>query len=100
VAGLLLLGITNNQAGQQQFGWLFLLNLLSLGVLMTVLMRFGLFAVVVMTTTNMLISRTPLTLQSTQLYAGPGWLMLGVIFATAAVGLWMARRSETAPGMS
>ncbi len=94
LAFLVFLGIVNNENGQTNFGVLALLQLASSGVFLIVLLRFGLFATVVMFTTNALAMRTPLTLQSAALYAGPAWVMLGVIFAIAAVGFWMARRAE------
>ena len=96
LAFLVFLGIVNNENGQTMFGVLALLQLVSSGVFLIVLLRFGLFATVVMFTTNALARRTPLTLQSAALYSGPAWVMLGVIFAVAAAGFWMARRAEPA----
>ena len=51
-------------------------------------------ATVVMYTISALSQRAPLTLQSTSLYAGPAWTLLGFIFLVALAGLWMARRGE------
>jgi len=94
LAFLVVLGIVNNQSGQRVLWVLVLLQLVSSGVFLIVLLRFGLFATVVMYTTNALTIRTPLTLQSAALYSGQAWVMLGVIFAIAAAGFWMARRAE------
>jgi serine/threonine-protein kinase len=94
LAFLVFLGTVNNENGQTNVGMLALFQLLSSGVFLVVLLRFGLFATVVMFTTNALAMRTPLTLQSAALYAGPAWVMLGVIFAIAAAGFWMATRTE------
>jgi predicted Ser/Thr protein kinase len=69
-----------------------LLQLVSTGVFLVVLLRFGLLATVVMYTVTTVAQRAPLTLQSTSLYAGPAWVILGVIFAIALAGFWMARR--------
>ena len=96
LAFLVFLGIVSNENSQTMFGVLVLLQLVSAGVFLIVLLRFGLFATVVMFTTNALARRTPLTLQSAALYPGPAWVMLGVIFAVAAAGFWMARRAEPA----
>jgi hypothetical protein len=93
---LVLLGLVENANDQTNVGILVLLQLASSGVFLIVLLRFGLFATFVMYTTNALSIRTPLTLNSAALYAGPAWVMLGVIFAIAATGFWMARRSEHA----
>jgi len=71
-------------------------NLLTTGVFLAVLLRYGLFATVVMYTTTALVQRTPLTLNANALYAGPAWVMLGVIFALGVTGFWMARRGEAA----
>ncbi len=70
--------------------------LLSSCVFLVVLLRFGLFAVVVMYTVNAMSGRMPMTLQPTRTYAGAAWLALGVILALAAAGFWMARRGDTA----
>ena len=94
LAFLVLLGLVNNEYGQTMVGVMALLQVVSTGVFLIVLMRFGLFATVVMYTTNALAMRTPLTLQPAALYSGPAWVMLGVIFAIAATGFWMARRTE------
>ena len=94
LAFLVLLGLVNNEYGQTMVGVMALLQVVSIGVFLIVLMRFGLFATVVMYTTNALAMRTPLTLQSAALYSGPAWVMLGVIFAIATTGFWMARRAE------
>jgi hypothetical protein len=91
---LVFLGTVNNENGQTNFGMLVLLQLVSSGVFLIVLLRFGLFATVVMYSVNALAVRTPLTLQSTAIYAGPAWVMLGLIFAIAVLGFWMARRTE------
>ena len=96
LAFLVFLGIVNNQNGQTNLGMLALLQLATSGVFLIVLLRFGLFATVVMYTTNALATRTPLTLRSEALYFGLAWVMLGFIFAIAAVGFWMARRNEQA----
>ena len=96
LAFLVFLGIVSNDNSQTMFGVLVLLQLVSAGIFLIVLLRFGLLATVVMFTTNALARRTPLTLQSAALYAGPAWVMLGVIFAIAAAGFWMARRAEPA----
>ena len=88
-----LLRLLDSEQGSQY--WLLgLLELVSLGVFLVVLLRFGLFAAVVMYTTQALAMRTPLTLNSEALYAGPAWVMLGVIFTIAAIGFWMARKGE------
>jgi hypothetical protein len=94
LAFLVLLGLVDNQYGQTMVGVMAVLEAISSGVFLIVLLRFGLFATVVMFTTNALAMRTPLTLQSAALYSGPAWVMLGVIFAIAAVGFWMARRTD------
>ena len=91
---LVFLGIVNNENGLTNVGVQALLQLVTSGVFLIVLLRFGLFATVVMYTTNALAMRTPLTLQSSALYAGPAWVMLGVLFAIAALGFWMATRRE------
>ena len=95
LAFLVLLGLVDNQYGQTMLGVMALLEVVSSGVFLIVLLRFGLFATVVMFTTNALAMRTPLTLRSAALYSGPAWVMLGVIFAIAAVGFWMARSVES-----
>jgi hypothetical protein len=64
------------------------------GLFLFVLLRYGLFAMVVAFTIQSLTLTTPLTLRSASLYAGPAWLMLGLVFAVAAVGLWLARSDE------
>jgi len=92
---LVFLGVVNNENNQTNFAVLALLQLLASGVFLLVLLRFGLLATVVMYSTNALAMRTPLTLRSEALYSGPAWVMLGVIFAIATAGFWMARRSET-----
>ena len=94
LAFLVFLGTVNNETGQTNLGVLALLQLVSSGVFLIVLLRFGLFATVVMYTTNALAMRTPLTLQSSALYSGTAWVMLGFIFAIALLGFWMARRTE------
>ena len=94
LAFLVFLGTVNNENGQTNFGMLVLLQLVSIGVFLIVLLRFGLLATVVMFSVNALAVRTPLTLQSTALYSGPAWVMLGLIFAIAVLGFWMARRTE------
>ena len=66
----------------------------SAGVFLVVLLRLGLLATVVMYSVLSLSQRMPLTLQSTSIYAGPAWVMLGFIFALALAGLWMARRGD------
>jgi serine/threonine-protein kinase len=96
LAFLALLGLVNNEYGQTMVGAMAVLQVVSIGVFLLVLLRFGLLATVVMYTTNALAMRTPLTLKSAALYSGPAWVMLGVIFAIAAVGFWMARKSEAA----
>jgi len=94
LAFLVFLGTVDNENSQTNFGMLVLLQLVSAGVFLIVLLRFGLFATVVMYTVNALAVRTPLTLQSAALYSGPAWVMLGLIFAIAVLGFWMARRTE------
>ena len=70
------------------------LNLATTGVFLAVLLRYGLFATVVMYAVQFLVARTPLTLNSNALYAGPAWAMLAVVFAIGLTGFWMARRGE------
>jgi serine/threonine-protein kinase len=71
-----------------------LLELATSGIFLVVLLRFGLLATVVMYTIDALARRSPLTLQSNSLYAGPAWTLLGFIFLVALAGLWMARRGD------
>ena len=71
-----------------------LLELATSGIFLVVLLRFGLLATVVMYTIDALARRSPLTLQSTSLYAGPAWTLLAFIFLVALAGLWMARRGD------
>ena len=47
-----------------------------------------------MYTINALTMRMPLTLRHESLYAGPAWVMLGLVLAVAAFGLWLARAGE------
>ena len=91
---LVLLRLLDTQVSNGPWWLGALLNLVSTGVFLVVLLRYGLFATVVMYTTNFLASRTPLTLNPNALYAGPAWVMLGVIFAIGLTGFWMARRGE------
>jgi hypothetical protein len=63
-------------------------------VFFVVLLRFGLLATVVMFTINSLTTRMPLTLRSASLYSGSAWITLALVFATATIGLWMARAGE------
>ena len=64
------------------------------GLFLFVLLRYGLLATVIAYTVSSLTLRAPLTLRSESLYAGSAWLMLGLVFAIAAVGLWWARADE------
>ena len=57
---------------------------------------YGLLATVVMFTISALSQRTSLTPESSSLYAGPAWVMLGLIFAVALTGFRMARHGEAA----
>ena len=50
-------------------------------IFLFVLLRYGLLATFVMFTANALTMRMPLTLNGANLYAGPAWLMLGLLFA-------------------
>ena len=61
---------------------------------MIVLLRYGLLATFVMFTANSLTTRMPLTLNGATLYSGPAWLTLGLLFATAGLGVWLARGGE------
>ena len=63
-------------------------------IFVIVLLRYGLLATFVMFTANALTMRMPLTLNGASLYSGPAWLTLGLLFALAALGLWMARGGE------
>jgi hypothetical protein len=63
-------------------------------VFLAVLLRFGLFATVVMFTISALTMRMPLTMRAESLYSGTAWLTLGLVFAISALGLWMARAGE------
>jgi eukaryotic-like serine/threonine-protein kinase len=63
-----------------------------------VLLRYGLLATFVMFTANALTMRMPLTLSGATLYSGSAWLTLGLLFAVAGLGLWMARGGEPVLG--
>jgi hypothetical protein len=63
-------------------------------VFLTVLLRYGLLASVVMFTIHSLTLRMPLTLVESSLYAGAAWLTMAIVFALALAGVWMARGGE------
>jgi len=91
-----LISIIERQASPSHL-WLYgLFELASSGVFVFVLLRFGMLATVAMYTIHALATRSALTLQSSSLYYGSSWVTLGLIFAVAAVGLWMARSTRAA----
>ena len=90
VAGVTLLSIAGGGSGR----WVDLcLKAVSLTLVLLVLLRIGLFGAAVMSFTNLVLTRVPLTLDSTSLYFGQAWFALAALMALAAAGLWMARRA-------
>src|SRR5262249_40895661 len=65
---------------------------ISLSITLVVLVRIGLFSSAVMFFTNMLLLRTPFTLDSASFYAGPGWVAIGGLMALACYGFRLARQ--------
>jgi len=72
------------------------LELLSQLVFIAVLLRFGLLAIVVTNIVTALTAAMPLTLNGQALYAGPAWMLVGVIFVIGIGGAWMARGRRSA----
>ena len=62
---------------------------LTLLVTMTIILRFGLFATVVVFYISALTGDFPLTLDGSRLYASQAWLLLVVVAAAAVAGLWL-----------
>jgi serine/threonine-protein kinase len=63
--------------------------------LVGVVLRFGLFALIVAFLAMEMAGSAPLTLDSSKLYAGPAWFIGVVILALIAAGYWMATRGPT-----
>jgi hypothetical protein len=73
---------------------------LTLLVTMTIILRFGLFATVVVFYVSALTGDFPLTFDGSRLYANQAWLLLVVVAAAAVAGLWLARGNRpAAPGV-
>jgi serine/threonine-protein kinase len=63
-------------------------------LVLVLLLRIGLFAVVIMSFVNSVLVAAPLTLDGSRLYAPESWCALAIIGALAAFGLWQARAGE------
>jgi hypothetical protein len=91
---ILLLQLVDSQGDKSHLLLKVPLQMVAQCVFIVVLLRFGLFAIVVAETINQVTERMPLTLNGAALYSGPAWVLLGLIFLVAAVGFWMGRGGE------
>ena len=94
ITALTLIRLAESPAGPPRLWLVSAYEILSAAVFLFALARYGLLATVVMYTINALTMRMPLTLRHESLYAGPAWVMLGLVLAVAALGLWLARAGE------
>jgi hypothetical protein len=94
LAAMTSIGVVNNDSDRAHLGLALLYQFTFIVTFLGVLLRYGLLATVVTFTANAIADRMPLTLNSASLYAGPAWLVIGLLFAVAALGLWMARGGE------
>jgi Protein kinase domain len=95
VAAVVALLLTAVFAGDFSRGWIFVAILGAETILaIVVMLRLGVFAAFVMYAVNAVTTRLPLTLDGTRIYAANAWFTLGLLFALAAAGLWMARAGE------
>ncbi len=58
------------------------------------ILRIGLFAAAVMYVVDLVLERTPLTLDASRIYAPAAWIAMAGVVAVAMIGLWMARAGE------
>jgi len=91
---VVLVEAAESRATPREVGLLVAYEILFACVFLTVLLRYGLLASVIMFTIHSLTLRMPLTLVESSLYAGAAWLTMAIVFAFALVGVWMARGAE------
>ncbi len=86
-------------AGNDLNDWLsiVLYSVIGMSLVLLVLLRVGLLALTVMMFVSVLLQRAPLTIEGSKFYAANGWLVVGLVFALAAAGLWMARQRAAEP---
>ncbi|MBP8274918.1 MAG: hypothetical protein KAY59_10825, partial [Acidobacteria bacterium] len=67
------------------------IQFVTMGITFAMILRVGLFSAAVMFITVQIFANSPITLDSSRLYAGGSWVMVAAATGLALAGFWLAR---------